>query len=294
MPLYVLLAVLASLCWGVGAVLMKRGVSTRLPKLSISTFLRDFKKILLTLLKSWEWVTSILLGIAGGFAIVQAQSMGDLSVVLPLANLACAFSILFGNLFLKERLSAGEWAGLVVLIAGAVLISISESRVTSEGTNSTMLWLLTIGFTAAVILCLFAQRASGEHSKEFILSICTGLFYGLGYVYLKVTTNMISQRLGTFSVVSWDSVTTAFTIWPAVVVILCNIFGFLCTQLAFSHGRVSVAHPLLTIVANMSPAIGGILVFGEDFTFSRGAGLCAIMAGALVIALAGSNKKGTS
>lgn len=263
---------------------MKHGVSAQIPKIGISTLISNLKGVISALVRSRAWAFSILIGIVGGFCMVQAQSMGDLTVVLPLANLACAFSILFGVLFLRERLNSREWVGLFVLLVGAVLISTSASEATGRSTKIDVLWGLTFGFLLVIALSLWIARTARSSSKEFIFSLCTGLFYGLGYIYLKVTTNMVLQKLGTFSVLSLESVISALTTWSAIICILCNILGFLFMQVAFSHSRVSVSHPLLTIVANMSPVIGGVLVFGEELTAFRSAGLIAIMIGALVVA----------
>lgn len=284
MPTYILLTILASLCWGVGAGLMKHGVSTQIPKIGISALLSNAKGVFSALIRNRAWAFSILIGIAGGFFMVQAQSMGDLTVVLPLANLACAFSILFGVLFLGERLKTNEGAGLFVLLVGAVLISISASEPASGTMKIEVLWALTLGFLLVIALSLFYARSLRNGFKEFIFSLCTGLFYGLGYIYLKVTTNAVLEELGTFSVLSLKSIIAALTTWSALICILFNVLGFLFMQIAFSHSRVSVSHPLLTIVANMSPTVGGVLVFGEKLTAFRSAGLLAILIGALVVA----------
>jgi len=292
MPAYLFLAVFASLLFGAGAALMKQGVAARFPKISLTTLLKDLRSILGTLAASKAWTGGILANLAGGACMIQAQSMGDLSVVLPLANLTCAFAVIFGVAFLAERLAAMEWTGLIALIGGAVLIGLSAAEATGEATDMTRLLLLTAGFGAAIALGLAAPKVLKWPSPEIAFSICTGLFFGLGYVYLKATTNMVNDQLGAFSVASLQSWIGALKLWPMYMVIATNIAAFILMQVAYSHGRVSLANPLITILANMTPAFAAMVVFGEQVNAMRGAGLIVIAAGTLVVALAGARDPG--
>lgn len=52
-----------------------------------------------------------------------ALSKYDLSRIYPLQSMAYVIGAISGVLFLKESMSLGQWAGLVLIIGGAFLIS---------------------------------------------------------------------------------------------------------------------------------------------------------------------------
>ncbi len=74
--------------------------------------------------------TSILLGVffeALFFAcLLILMSKSDISFLWPLTGLSFVFATFAAILFLGERVSAVRWAGVVLIMAGAALISYSE------------------------------------------------------------------------------------------------------------------------------------------------------------------------
>ena len=291
MPTYLWITMLASLFFGTGAALMKHGMAAKFPKISLTTLVTDIWSIFKTLLQSKTWLLGNLINFGGAFCMIQAQSQGDLSVVLPLGNLTSAFAVLFGVMFMSEKLRGGEWTGLAVLVSGAVMIGLSASKATGEQGNMTNLVILTGAFCVAIALGLSSPRLFRWPSAEVAFALSAGLCMGLGFLYLKTTTNLINVRVGQFSVLSGKSWAATLTMWPVLMVIVTNVVGYLLMQAAFSHGRVSLANPLITVITNMSPALGGMLVFGERINMLRGAGIAVIAAGTLILALSGEKVK---
>ena len=54
----------------------------------------------------------------------RALKLGDAARVAPVDKLSVVMVAVFGVLFLGERLSAINWAGVVLVMAGVVLIAL--------------------------------------------------------------------------------------------------------------------------------------------------------------------------
>ncbi len=72
------------------------------------------------------WLFLILSGAATGaswFAYFRALKLGDAARVAPLDKLSIVLVAIFGVMFLGEKLSAVNWAGIVLIAAGALLLA---------------------------------------------------------------------------------------------------------------------------------------------------------------------------
>lgn len=73
------------------------------------------------------YVFLILSGLATGaswLCYFRALKLGDAARVAPLDKLSVVLVALFGVIFLGERMSGLNWAGIVLIAAGAVLVAI--------------------------------------------------------------------------------------------------------------------------------------------------------------------------
>lgn len=74
--------------------------------------------------KSWLFLT--LSGLATGLSWVcyyRALKLGDAARVAPIDKLSVVIVAVFGAVFLGERLSGTNWAGVGLIAAGAVLVA---------------------------------------------------------------------------------------------------------------------------------------------------------------------------
>lgn len=74
---------------------------------------------------------SILLGVAleAMFfgALLYLLSQRDVSLIWPLTSLGFVITALAAKFFLKEEVSAARWAGVALIVIGAVLVRYSET-----------------------------------------------------------------------------------------------------------------------------------------------------------------------
>ncbi len=72
------------------------------------------------------WLFLVLSGLATGaswLCYFRALKLGDAARVAPIDKLSVVLVAVFGVLFLGERLSMPNWAGVALIAAGAVLVA---------------------------------------------------------------------------------------------------------------------------------------------------------------------------
>lgn len=108
----------------IGVVLLKKGMNT------IGTIQAVTAPELVRILKAGATNPQILLGIffeALFFAcLLVLMSRSDISFLWPLTGLSFVFGTFAAIWFLHEQVSPVRWAGVVLIVAGAALISYSE------------------------------------------------------------------------------------------------------------------------------------------------------------------------
>lgn len=119
----------------VGVVFLKKGMNSigEIKKISVTEVLR--------ILKAGVTSPQILLGIffeAIFFAfLLVLLSKSDISFLWPLTGLSFVFATFAAILFLGEHVSTVRWAGVVLILVGAGLISYSESSKPPSLLNAT-------------------------------------------------------------------------------------------------------------------------------------------------------------
>jgi transporter family protein len=74
-----------------------------------------------------SWVFLVLSGLATGaswIAYFRALKIGDAARVAPVDKLSIIMVAIFGVLFLGEKLSAINWAGVVLIAGGVILLTL--------------------------------------------------------------------------------------------------------------------------------------------------------------------------
>jgi drug/metabolite transporter (DMT)-like permease len=287
MQLYLIYTALACLGFGVGTTMMKHGMASEFPKVSLATFLKEWKSILFAILKNKVWVFGVIINITGGLFNVMALASGEITLVQPLVNLNIVITVLAGVLILKERISRLEISGVMVVILGAILLGMTVSAGGSPTMVKSMLMLLT-GIVTVYCIAMagyLSVSKNGFIALEFGLATIAGMLFGLGFAYIKVATITSDAILKDAGGLTASAVLSIVVSYPVIVVILANIFATIAQQGAFSHGRVALVSPVTTIFAVVTPVVSGAIVFGEQVGLLRGAGIALVMFGTALFSL---------
>jgi drug/metabolite transporter (DMT)-like permease len=108
----------------IGVVMLKKGMEKigDVKKVSVSEVTR--------IVKAGATNANILLGVffeALFFVVLLIlMSRSDISLLWPLTGLSFVFATVAAIIFLNEKVSSMRWAGVALIVAGAILISYSE------------------------------------------------------------------------------------------------------------------------------------------------------------------------
>jgi drug/metabolite transporter (DMT)-like permease len=280
----ILLAVLASVCWGIGTVMQKHGMSTAFPKISLGDFFRQIGPVLKTLFSNWLWVLGLALLLGGGMVFMTALGRAGITKVLPIICLTGAVAALIGVVFLKEKVAPVEWAGIGLILAGVVVVSQAagggESLMPGNGA--------LLGFTAATAIltvgAMLARRVGV--TVEITMAVSAGLIFGLCNIMMKLMTQRVLEHVGgVFSLGRFDVWVAGLTDYPVWIVIFGNIGASAFFQTAFANGRASVVSPVVTILSNVLPIVAAVTIFGETVRPAHGLGIAFVLAGTALLAM---------
>lgn len=239
------------------------------------------------LLRDWKWLLGFLLILAGAVAGLQALAGMDLSVLKALGRLETLFVILAGVVFLGERLRPGEVAGVLLLVAGALLLALSSRETSGGGASREAYLVLAAGAVGLIVLLALGRRSRSRRLRpELALAAAAGVLFGTGDTLTKGATDVVKTGAagGGFHVAESASMVGLVGTPEFALAIAAYVGGSLLTQAAFSVGRVSVIGPVTAIGNLLLPIAFGLAVLQEDPTPDRLAGIATIALGTILLA----------
>ncbi len=279
----ILLAVVASIFWGVGTAVQKHGMATSFPRISLAGFISRLPHVLGTLFTMKVWLLGLAAMIAGTGFYGMALGQGDLTQVQPVMNLTAVVATIIGVLFLGERLLAREWGGMATILAGVLIIGLASGEQSAHLPVFLELLLFSI-VTSAVVLTILLMHSLGL-SGELRLSLAAGLVYGLVHMLAKVATQRALVDVGEpFSLARPEIWWSLATDYPIYVIFVANLLGGVLYQTAFANGRASVVAPMVTIISNLLPIVAAITIFGENLHAAQAVGILLVMMGTGIVA----------
>jgi len=190
-------------------------------------------------------------------SLVQAVSAGGVGILAILAHR------------LGTPLTRQERIGTWIAVGGLALLGLSltsDVTPTSPARSMTLIFVIAVGALLAAILVLLARG----FRPGALLGCAAGLLFGVGDLATKGAV---------------DGVGLLFV--PILAV--CTALGFVTLQLAFQRGRVLETAGSSTLVNNLIPIVGGVVVFHETIPsglpgVARVASFVAVVAGAVLLA----------
>jgi hypothetical protein len=191
-------------------------------------------------------------------SLVQAVSAGGVGVLAVLVHR-------FGTpLEARERLGAAIAVGGLVLLGLSLTVPLGAAR---PAHAATLLIVIGAGAALAGFLALFVARVFRPGAS---LGCAAGILFGVGDMATKA------------------AVAGKGLIFVPILAV-CTALGFVALQLAFQRGRVMETAGLSTLVNNIIPIAGGLLIFHDPVPnglagASRVASFAAVVAGAVLLA----------
>jgi drug/metabolite transporter (DMT)-like permease len=215
-----------------------------------------------------------------GYAVyIVALSDAPVSLVAVMMQAGIGLFVVFAVLFLHERASAREWAGIGGIAAATVMLALSleGGAVQGHATTYALYTLTAISIVLAAMPHAFARlRRSGAAT-----AIASGVAFGLGSIYTKALADSFIAQAGTAVVVR------VFADQWLYFASAANIAGLILLQNSFLAARGIIAMPLSSAISNVVSIIGGMAAFGEALPADPTAALLRVGAFALTIACSG-------
>jgi len=286
MSLYVGCTVICSFFYAVGAVLCKFGM--RELKSDVHP---NILHLTWFLIRNPIWFVGVFVTLFSNTAVVQIQSVLDLSVVHSILNSSYIFTLLLGYLVLGEQLTRRQWIGTLTVILGTTSILFVGDPITGTMTKIDSLLGLSVLSVAIIIGLLIVARLNTSINYEIFYAIAAGIAFGNSQVYVKASTNLITDQTGYFSVLSLQSITEFMNVWPSLALAIFAVIGFVCTQISFSNGKVSICVALIAVISRGISTTSGYYVFGEQFSLFKVSGILTILLGVFIITLSSVKKQ---
>jgi drug/metabolite transporter (DMT)-like permease len=280
------LLILSSALQAAGIVLQKQSVAARFPQVSLEQVTRRIGAFFGPLLRDPCWLLGGLLGLAGAIMGLQALSAMDLSVLKALGRLETFFVILAGVVFLGERLRPGEIVGVLLLLAGGVLVAARAGETSGGAATREAQLVFVTGVGGLLVLLVFAKRLRGQRVRpELGLAAAAGVLFGTGDILTKGATEVVEAGVpgGGFSVVEPASMAGLVQTPEFGLAIAFYVVGSILVQAAFSVGRVSVIGPVVANASLLLPIAFGLTIRQEDPSGVRLAGIATIALGSALL-----------
>lgn len=257
------LALLAAMALNIGY-FVQHGAANTMGSLSLSHPLASAR----LLVTNRQWMLGYGAGWIGWGLYIAALSLAPLSLVQAVSAGGVGILAILAHR-LGTPLTRQERIGTWIAVGGLALLGLSltsDVTPTSPARSMTLIFVIAVGALLAAILVLLARG----FRPGALLGCAAGLLFGVGDLATKGAV---------------DGVGLLFV--PILAV--CTALGFVTLQLAFQRGRVLETAGSSTLVNNLIPIVGGVVVFHETIPsglpgVARVASFVAVVAGAVLLA----------
>ena len=207
-----------------------------------------------------------------------AISKGQISLTGTIVAGYPVFTILLSYFFLSEKLSWIQYAGIALILTGAVIVALPDrgNDKSFEGTGRDYTWILW-GLIGAIALGVgdFLTKISvnhiGSYSHIFWIAIIGNGLSGCNYLIDKKNRPLPP-------LFRWQGL-------PTILGIVVNLIGALLFLLAFDYGKVSLIAP----VSSVYPAFMALLAvrfLKEEISRKQGIGIAIAIVGLVLLGMA--------
>ena len=215
-----------------------------------------------------QWMLGYGAGWVGWGLYIAALSLAPLSLVQAVSAGGVGILAILAHQ-LGTPLTRQERIGTAVAVGGLVLLGLSltsDVSPTAPAHSTTLVIVIAVGAGLAGGLVLLARR----FRPGALLGCAAGLLFGVGDLATKGAV---------------DGVGLLFI----PILAACTALGFVTLQLAFQRGRVLETAGSSTLVNNLIPIVGGVVVFHEPIPagaagVARVASFVAVVVGAVLLA----------
>lgn len=248
--------------------------------ISLVPFVMPGVLVNLELPNSWAYwapaLVSAMLSAAGSYLLIKSISLGPLGETIPLLSFTAVISSIVGWVVLGENLSALKWAGIGLVLVGALTLQTSPRRSLSD-------YFLALGNNRAAQLMFLAASAWGVSISfdKMALSHASIQFHLLVIASFASITFGLALK-GNIKPTSYKLSEVSFML--ALSVLTCAVALFAQLQ-AIKYVEVGVVESVKRGFSVFGAVINGRLFFSEQLTVKKCLSAFSLFLGVLILLL---------
>jgi len=240
----------AAVCYGVASVLQAVGARRTQTAGGLDP------RLAIRLLHSWPYLVGVGLDCLGFLLSIAALRSLPLFVVQSIVASFLAITAVLGAIFLHMPLSRSDWIGVLVVLAGLVMIGLSAAEDRAVSVSEAERWGVLVMAVVLAVLAVPLGRIQGARGAA-ALGALAGLAYGVVAVAARILPG--SVRLDTLI----SDLGTLLTDPSIYALILAGAIGLLTYAAALQRGSVTQATAPLVVGETVAPALVGLIMLGD-------------------------------
>jgi len=218
------------------------------------------------------WLLAMALDASSWGVLAAAMALAPIAVVLPLQGAGNALLVPIGVRLLGERYKGGETLAILLVLAGAALVTAAGSGVAAAHTALPAAALWAVAGAAAAGAFLTARLRSG---------VACGATAGVLYAATAIFTKEVGNRFAEEGV---HAIGTLAVMPAAWVFVLLGVVALAFIHTGFKRENAATVAAVMTAIATVLPVLAGFVLYKE--LFPRG-GAGALLAVGLLLSVGG-------
>ena len=253
-PLAVLLALVASCCFAVAAVI-QQGAAARLESA------RAFEPaVLLRLIRRPAWLAGLAAVLAGFGLQAAALGLGRLVVIEPVLATSLLFALVLAARRARRRLRPGEWAAALAVVAGlAVFLTAGQPAGGQRTASAAALGLAAAAAAGLTALCVTAASRVPAARRALLLGVGGGAVAGVTDAIVKSVT-----------VVAAGHLLAVFTDARLYLLIVVGLLAFTIQQNGYRAAGLAAFLPAFAVTEPVTGSLLGLIIYHERLSGQPG------------------------
>jgi len=246
-PLAVLLALVASCCFAVAAVI-QQGAAARLESA------RAFEPaVLLRLIRKPAWLAGLAAVLAGFGLQAAALGLGRLVVIEPVLATSLLFALVLAARRARRRLRPGEWAAALAVVAGlAVFLTAGQPAGGQRTASAAALGVAAAAAAGLTGLCVTAASRVPATRRALLLGVGGGTVAGVTDATVKSVT-----------VVTAGHLLAVFTDARLYLLIVVGLLAFTIQQNGYRAAGLAAFLPAFAVTEPVTGSLLGLIIYHE-------------------------------
>ena len=282
----IILALVTTLCFNLGIVYQKKGLSQGRKngtEIKLEDGFKSVIKTFITLFKNKSWAFGAIIGIIGWIPYIISIGLVGIIVTEPVMATGFIFFVIAANRILHEKVGIIEYIAIGMLTISPILIAfagISDIEIDLISFIPSLTIFLAITVSISFISIFYAKNHRNSALEGLLIMFGGAILFALGGVSTNILAQALIQANDTFHWyiifelpfgIFWFLFTSSYPyLWVFIGFWMMAVFNLLSVpyyQGGFQKGKILIMYPILDSIALLLPIFAGLLVFQQTFKY---------------------------